>query len=217
MADDIFLSPEEQDERAKQWLKDNGLAIFVGIALGFGAIFGYNQYKDRVKSNAEQASALFGIAIEKVTDSKDADVSAQVDQLKEKYAASSYASKAVLLSASQKAVNDLDGAFAELQWVVDNAPESGLVHTARIRQAKIKLSQGDLDAVRTLASPASLDGFDSHYNELLGDVEVKAGNLEQARGHYQSAIESLSSADAAYSRILSLKLDRLPTELENEG
>lgn len=217
MADDIFLSPEEQDERAKQWLKDNGIAIAVGITLGFGAIFGYNQYKDSVVNNAEQASALFGVAMEKVDDSQDADVSAQVAKLKDEFSASSYASKAVLISAAQLAVSDLDAAFTELQWVVDNAPEAGLVHAARIRQAKIKLSMGDLDAVRALAAPASYDGFDSHYNELLGDVEVKAGNLELARTYYQSAIEALNSADAAYSRVLGLKLDRLPSAPESEG
>jgi len=211
MADDIFLSPEEQDERAKQWLKDNGMAIVVGVALGFGAIFGYNQYKDSLVNNAEQASALFSVAIERVNDSKNADISAQVDKLKAEYANSSYAAKATLISASQKTViNDFSGAFSELQWVVDNAPESGLVHTARLRQAKIKLSEGDLDSARTLATPVSFDGFTSHYNEILGDLELKAGNSNAARGYYETAIESLNDTDAAYSQILNLKLNRLP-------
>ena len=42
MADDIFLTPEEQDERARQWLKDNGPALIVGVVLGIGAIFGWD-------------------------------------------------------------------------------------------------------------------------------------------------------------------------------
>ncbi len=210
MADDIFLSPEEQDERAKQWLKDNGLAIAVGIGLGFAAIIGYNKYNDGLQKDAEQASALFATTIEQVNESKLVDVSAQVNKLKTEYAGTSYAAKASLIKASQLAVNDLDAAYNELQWVVDNSPEKGLEHTARIRQAKIKLSQGDLELAKNLASPVSFDGFESHYNEVLGDVEVKAGNLTAARAHYESAVESLNNADFAYSRILNLKLDRLP-------
>ena len=54
MADDILLTPEEQDERAKQWLKDNGLAIFIGVAIGLGAVIGYNGYQEK-KKNEEKA------------------------------------------------------------------------------------------------------------------------------------------------------------------
>ena len=150
MADDIFLSQEEQDERAKKWLKDNGLAITLGIALGFGGIIGYNHYKDSVVQNAEQASNLFSTTVEYINDSKIADISAQVSKLKEEHADTPYASKAVLIKATQLADTDLDAAYAELQWVIDNAPEKGLEHTARIRQAKIKMSQGELDQARAL-------------------------------------------------------------------
>ena len=210
MADDIFLSPEEQDERAKQWLKDNGPAIAIGIALGIGAIIGFNKYKDGIQQNAEQASALFSTTIEHVNESQSADISAQVAKLKEEHASSSYAAKAALIKAAQLAEDDLDAAYAELQWVVDNAPEKGLQHTATIRQAKIKISQNDLDTARSLATPSSYDGFESHYNEILGDVEVKAGNLLAARTYYEAAEGALADSEFAYRQVLSLKLDRLP-------
>jgi len=211
MADDIFLSPEEQDERAKQWLKDNGLAIVVGIGLGFGAIFGYNHYKDGLQSDAEQASALFSTALNEIDDSKNSDIDAQVEKLKAEHNKSAYASKAVLLKASQLAVIDMPAAFNELQWVVDNAPEQGLVHTARLRQAKIKIALGELDAANQIASQQPYDGFTSHYNEVLADIRVKQGDLVGARSYYQIAIDSLNSNDASYARVLSFKIDRLPT------
>ena len=58
MADDIFLTPEEQDERARQWLKDNGPALIVGVVLGIGAIFGWDYYKKSQLEKAEAASSL---------------------------------------------------------------------------------------------------------------------------------------------------------------
>jgi len=215
MADDIFLSPEEQDERAKQWLKDNGPAIAIGIALGIGAIIGFNKYKDGIQQNAEQASALFSTALDQVNESESADIAAQVTKLKEEHTGSSYASKASLIKATQLAKTNLDAAYTELQWVVDNAPEKGLKHTAIIRQAKIKTSQGDLDIARSLATPSSYDGFESHYNEILGDIEVKAGNLLVARTYYEAASDALTDADFAYKQVLGLKLDRLPVPEES--
>jgi len=105
---------------------------------------------------------------------------------------------------------DLPAAFQELQWVVDNAEESGLVHTARVRQAKIKLELGELDAAKTLASHTPVQGFGSYYAELLADIAVRQGDTDTARSQYQAAIESLTQGQAGYARLLSLKLDRLP-------
>ena len=216
MADDIFLTPEEQDERARKWLKDNGPALEIGIALGLGAIFGYEQYKTSVQSNAEQASALYDAALEEVADSSLSDIDAQVTELKENYASSSYASKAVLLKAKKLSISDLDAAYNELQWVVDNSKEVGLQHTARIRQAKIKLSQGDLSAAQALASFTPTQGFESNYAEVLGDVNVRNGDSDGARQQYQKAIDTLPAASQNYAQLLSLKIGRLPAAAVKE-
>jgi predicted negative regulator of RcsB-dependent stress response len=210
MADDIFLTPEEQDERARKWLKDNGPALAIGIALGLAAIFGYEQYKDSVQRNAEQASALYQAALTEVSDSSLSDIDAQVSELKDNYASSSYAAKAALLKAKKLSLSDLDAAYIELQWVVDNAAEPGLQHTARIRQAKIKLSQGDLEQARKLASFTPTQGFGSNYDEVLAEVSVREGNTDKARELFQKAIDALPGSQSGYAQLLSLKIDRLP-------
>lgn len=217
MADDIFLTPEEQDERARKWLKDNGPALAVGIALGLAAIFGYDQYKNSKVESAEQASALYAVAVTAAGDSDLSDIDAQVNTLKAEYASSSYAAKAALLKAKQLSVSDLDAAFNELQWVIDNAKEVGLQHTARIRQAKIKIAQEDLAMANALASHTPTQGFESNYAELLAEISLKQGDEMSARKYYQSAIDSLPTDQASYSRVLSLKLDRLPVDDASVG
>jgi len=209
MADDIFLSPEEQDERAKKWLKENGLAIGVGIALGFGAIFGYNQYKDNAQRDAESASSLFSTALSSFNDSKNANIDGQLSSLKESHQNSTYTSKVALMKASQLANTDLAAAYSELQWVINNAPESGLVHTAQSRQIKIDIANGQLEQAKNLAAQPSYDGFESHYKELLGDIAVQQNAPDEASKYYQASIDSLGANDGAYSRVLGLKLDRL--------
>ncbi len=217
MADDIFLTPEEQDERARQWLKDNGPALAIGVALGLGAIFGYEQYKTSQQTNAEEASELYAATLVEVADSSLSNIDEQVSLLKDKYSSSSYAAKAALLKAKQLSTSDLDAAYAELQWVVDNAKESGLQHTARIRQAKVKLSQGDLEQAKALASHTPTQGFESNYAEILAEISLKKGDEVAAREFFQKAIDTLPSAQSSYARVLSLKLDRLPEAAPNDS
>ena len=210
MVDEVILSPEEQDERAKQWLKDNGPAIVIGVLLGLGAIFGYNQYLDRQKRNAENASQLYDQALSTIQRSSIADIQSMVDTLKADHANSAYAHKAALLRARQLSVSDMPAALVELQWVSDHARESGVLHAAQIRQAKILLAQGELDAAKTIAETKTIQWFlDSYYHEILGDIALKQQSAAEARAHYQSAIDSLGSSESAYSSILTLKMNRL--------
>ncbi len=215
MADDIFLSPEEQDERARQWFKDNAPALAIGIALGLAAVVGFNKYRDAQQANAEKASSLYQQATTEIQDSKLSSIDEQVAQLKADHADTSYAAKAALLKATQTAVNDLAAAYDELQWVVDNAPESGLSHTARIRQAKIKIELNELDAAKALAEHTPTNGFDSHYQEILGDIAVKQADEISARAHYQAALEAIDNPQDTYAQVLSIKLDRLPAAEES--
>ncbi len=214
MADDIFLSPEEQDERARQWFKDNGPALGIGIALGLAAVVGYNKYQDDKQLSAEKASELFQQTVAEIRDSELSSIEEQVNTLKSEHASTVYAAKATLLKAKQTAVNDLAGAFDELQWVVDNAPEDGIKHTARIRQAKIKLALNQLDAARSLASFTPTQGFESHYQEVLGDIAIKEGKELVARTHYQAAVDALDGLQDTYVQVLNIKLDRLPLASE---
>ncbi len=221
MADDIYLSAEEQDERARQWFKDNVPALAIGIALGLGAVVGYNKYQDNLQASAEKASELFQQSVAEIRDSKLSSIDEQVTTLKADHASTPYAAKAVLLKATQTAVNDLGAAYDELQWVIDNAPEAGLIHTARVRQAKIKLALNELDAAKALASHTPSEGFDSHYQEVLGDIAVRQNDQVKARSYYQAALDALDGQQDTYVQVLTIKLDRLPEaagiELEQQG
>ncbi|NND81515.1 MAG: tetratricopeptide repeat protein [Gammaproteobacteria bacterium] len=210
MVDDILLTPEEQDERAKQWLKDNGMALVIGVGLGLGAVFGFNQYRAQQELHAEQASVLYSNVMERYAQSELADISAPLAQLKSAHAGTPYAAKAALVRAKQLAVNDLAAAAEELQWVIDNADEPGLQHAARIRLAKVRIAQGELDSARDLAAQQPYGGFDSHYLEILGDIAARSGDVDAAKDYYQQASVALSRVDSGYAAILELKSSQLP-------
>ena len=52
-------SEAEQLERAKGWLKTNGIWIVAGIAIGAGGLGGWHWYQDRREAQAETASARY--------------------------------------------------------------------------------------------------------------------------------------------------------------
>jgi predicted negative regulator of RcsB-dependent stress response len=141
-----------------------------------------------------------------------ADIESQVTRLKEGHSDSSYAAKGALLRARQLSVSDLDTALEELAWVVSNAQEYGLKHTALIRQAKILISQGKLEDAKAIALTQPYQGFDSFYQEILGDIAVKQAEFSSADDFYQSALATLGEADQNYVAVLTLKKDRLPID-----
>jgi len=210
MADDILLTQEELDEKAKQWLKDNGVALVVGIALGLGGIFGFNAYKDSKQANAEEASSLYSFVMDQVTTSNTINIDEPVNSLKTDHVGTPYAAKAVLIKAGQLAKTDVPASLVEYQWVIDNAKEVGLRHTAKIRKAKLYVSLSEYDKAKEIASQEPYDNFASHYNEILGDVAVGQAELEMAYGYYQQATEQLLPGDASYASVLQLKMAPLP-------
>ena len=210
MADDILLTPEEQDEKARKWFKENGLSLAIGIALGLGAIFGYNQYKAKIQVDAENASSLYNSVLQQISDSSIVDISEDIEALKTDYADSPYTVKAVMINAARLADTDMESAIQEYKWAFDNAEELGVQHAARIRQAKLYIATDDLQSASDLASQQPYDNFASHYYEILGDVAVKQAQLDQAYEYYQQASEQLLPSDASYASVLGLKMAPLP-------
>lgn len=210
MADDILLTPEEQDERAKKWLKENGLSLIVGVAVGIGAIYGFNSYKAKQIEQAEQASTLYTNILKKTEQSNISEFDEELATLKTDFAKTPYAAKAALIKASKLAVSDIDAAQSELTWVLENARELGLQETARVRLIKIYLAQDNAEKAASLLNEANKEGYQSIYAELTGDLAVLQGNNDDARAAYQEAIDSLNQTDRSYQMILTLKLNQVP-------
>ncbi len=42
---DEFLTEDEQADRVKQWLQENGLFILAGVVLGLGGLFGWQSWR----------------------------------------------------------------------------------------------------------------------------------------------------------------------------
>ncbi len=53
---DEFLTDEQQADRAKGWLRENGVFLAAGLVLGLGVLFGWQDYESyKLEQSAEAA------------------------------------------------------------------------------------------------------------------------------------------------------------------
>ncbi len=210
MKEDIHLTEEEQVERVKQWWKDNGTSIFVGIALGISAIAGYKYWQESKVTTAKAASDVY----ESFISAEDLDIEAvklKSDSLKGEFKSTPYAVKGVLLSAKHYVDNgDLDGAISELKWVITNAKDDFVKHIARTRMGSILVEQGKADELSSLIAVKNQGDFTAKYKELAADAERLRGNFSESKALYQEALELLENQP--YSQLIKLRISQVAAQ-----
>ncbi len=181
-------SEDEQMERAKNWLKVNGIWIIAGIALGAGGLAGYRWYQERRDTQAETASARYEELVDAFTRRDRVRGMTLLDELNREYSWTPYASLGTLIAARvQVEANELDKAAAGLKSVMDNADDEELKMVARLRLARVQSAQGKHDdALATLKVDAAGE-FAPRIADTRGDVLLAKGDRDGALREYLAA------------------------------
>lgn len=211
---------EEQVEALKNWWKENGKSLVLGIAAALAIVFGYKGWQGQQQAEAENAAVLYQNLVQAVaiasapqaTDEQRATATHLVGSLKEDYSDSAYARFAAMLGA-RLAVDkgDYDSAVTELDWVLANSPDAVMKVVASMRKARVVAAQGDTAAALALLNGLSEKSFQVSLEELKGDLHLQAGDRAQARASYQQAVDL--ATDGARP-VLQMKLDNLAVEEE---
>jgi predicted negative regulator of RcsB-dependent stress response len=198
-----YETEEQQIEAVKKWLQENGMSLFLGLALGLGAIFGGRYYLNMQKQkNASAGDLYYQVAAQVNTKHGEAAIEAS-DKLVTDYKSTPYASMAALLMARYEyEQSKTDEAVKQLDWVIQNAEQPELQNIARLRLARIQLADKKYDAAASLLSVKHAPAFDASFEELMGDIYVAKNEISKARAAYDKAIAA--SADSA-SDLLHLK------------
>ena len=209
MADEKLPQFAEDDDlaRAKAFWKDNGKSIVFGIVLGLGGIAGFNYWQSYQQHQGESASALF----DQMRPGIDAIGGLAIGQdLKDNFASSVYASLgALMLAKIFVEEGKYDVAEEELQWVLDNSPDPGIIHIARMRLGTVFLAMNQPQKVLDLLNNIDMGSFAGRYHELRGDAFAMRGNdgdVKMAREAYRNSIEILNSQSEP-TDLIQLKLD----------
>ncbi|HEY2625022.1 MAG TPA: tetratricopeptide repeat protein [Dyella sp.] len=182
----------EQSERVQQWLRQNGLSIVVGIAIGLVGIFGWQQWNKHKAGHEAEAANLYQQIQAAVSSGKADGANTLTEQLLKDYTDTPYAMFAVSDRAQRQVqANQLDKAVESLNWAESHADNAELKALTEMRIAQVLLAQGKgTDALAALdrMPPKSYEGS---AQELRGDVLVKLGRPDDARKAYEAAKSAL--------------------------
>lgn len=202
---------DEQVEKLKAWWKSYGNALIVGVVIGLGILYGGRYWTQLQVEKAGQASLLFDQLVFQ-TQSKAQD-NKKIEQLGkqiiDEYGRTPYAGLAALIVAS----NNFDAGQAQqakqqLAWAMDHAREESVRHVARIRLGRILLDEKNIENAEQLLGEGPIQGFETEFYELAGDIQKHKGDLAAAREAYAKAVSFATGADD-YLNVIRMKLDEL--------
>ena len=211
-----LMDEHERGERVRRWLKDNGNAIFGGVAVGLLAFFGWQWHQNSQLQARYDAANQFE-SLRKAIEADEAETITEVAAgIGGTFKESPYVALAELQVAQTKLeAGDLDAASAALDKVRSSAKEPLLAQLAALRLARLRVAQGQLDEALALADASKAD-FPGLASELRGDILKAQGKSEEAISAYQDALTHLD-ANQPSRGLVELKLADLGATAPQES
>jgi predicted negative regulator of RcsB-dependent stress response len=184
-----YLSDKEQWELVKAWLRDNGLWILAGVVVAAAGIGGWRWYQDHLDTLGAQASTKYSQVLDAFGKGDSTQGFVLLGELERDSGGSPYVSQGKLMAARVYVNNgELDKAVNELKWVTEQSKDPELAMVARLRLARVQISQNKADeALTTLNGLTKPGAFEARYHETLGDAYYAKGDKAQALQEYLKA------------------------------
>ena len=183
------LEEQEQIDSIKTWWKMYGNLVSGVILAGSLAVIGWQGWNWYQRTQAAQASAIYGV-LEQAVAARDAQrVKAAAGELAEKFGGTSYAALGALIAARQSfEAGDLKTAKAQLSWAADKGKDE-IKDLARLRLAAVLLDEKAYDEALKQLESAHAAAFAARFLELKGDVLAAQGKKPEARTAYKGALD----------------------------
>ena len=215
MATNLNLEEQDQLDALKHFWSRFGNAISAVLLLVVLALAGWNGYRYWQARQAAQASAMFD-EVERAAGASDLVLAQRAfDDMKQRYASTSYAPQAGLLVAKLAIDGGKDDAAATasaaLQWVADNATDEGYRAVAALRLAALMVEAQQFEQAQKLLESVRAEAFVGLAQDRLGDVYALQNKPAEAKAAYLKAFSALD-ADSEYRRLIKIKLNALGVE-----
>lgn len=215
---DDFYNEQEQWERVKRWLRENGPWLIAGIIIGLGALAGWRWWEARVERRHVEASEAYQQILQNLERGDRAAALKAVDELRAEYPSSAYADQSQLLAARVHVdAGEYGPALDRLARVMNDSDDPQLQLVARSRLARVQIAQNNADAALTTLAGAKPGAFEARFAEIRGDALFAKGDRVAALAAWKQA-ERLSGADAETPPTVDLEGLRLKIwDLESDG
>ena len=203
---DVNLSEEEQVEALKKWWKENGRSVIAGLVLGLGGVFGWKAWTQHQQEMVDQVSVRFEQLNQSVTVGATESAVKQAELLINDFGDSPYAVFASLdLAKIRLDQADAKGVQPRLRWAMEHSKDPSFRQIARLRLARMMVSDGDLEGAAGILAAADDDSFRGEFAKLRGDLALAKGDRAAAREAYLEALDNGASNIA----LVQMKLDDL--------
>jgi len=193
---DDYYNEQEQWERVKQWLRENGPWLVVGVLLGLGALAGWRWWEQRQEARAQSASAAYGLLLETLQSGDRAKGLVLAGEIRAEHGGSAYADQADLVAARALVeAGELGPANERLTRVMKGSKDAQLRLVARARLARVQIAQGSADAAIATLGGAQPGAFAPLFEAIRGDALYVKGDRPGALAAWRKAeTEAIAAA-----------------------
>jgi predicted negative regulator of RcsB-dependent stress response len=215
---DDYYNEEEQWERVKRWLRENGPWLVAGVVIGLAGLAGWRWWETRVERRYVEASEAYQQILQTLERGDRAAALKAVETLRTEYSSSAYADQSDLLAARVHVDAGEFGPAAErLTRVMEKSADPQLQLVARVRLARVQIAQNNADAALKTLGGAEPGGFAARFAEVRGDALHAKGDRGGALAAWRKA-EAEAGGEDGKPATLDLEGLRLKIwDLESDG
>jgi predicted negative regulator of RcsB-dependent stress response len=208
---DPYASEKEQIEAIREWWRENGKGIIVGVVLGLAGLFGWRMWQDYSHNRGEQASFEYARMAAALAQGKNDAARQWARQITVDYGSTPYGTLAAFAIARiDLDQDDAKAAEQRLQWAFEHAGDEGLRRLAVLRLARVRISEGKLDAADKTLHSIPPGGTAAAFSQVEGDLYLARGDIQKARAAYGAALKALPpNAPVQERQLLKVKLGNL--------
>ena len=203
---DELLTDDQEVDRAKRWLRENGAFLAAGVVLGLGGLFGWQQWQNYQLEQAGKASIIWEQMRAAINGDRFNEVAETLTLLETDYQGTPYLDQARLAAARMHMLNsEPESAAEQLRLLIDNTGDAGIKRIGKLRLAQVLLfQQQHEEALQILDADSS--AFAGQFYDLRGDVYFAMGEMEEARDAYEAALNTVEQG-VINRQYVQMKLD----------
>jgi len=204
-----YLSEKEQWEAVKTWFRENGLWIVAGVVVGGAGIAGYQWWNGHIDKVNGEASAKYEQIVTDLGRNDESGASTLLGELERDYSSTPYIDQARLAFARVYVEsNRLDKAVSALEAVSQHSKDKQLALLARLRLARVQISQQKPDDALATLNGVDPGAFAAQFHEVRGDADLAKGDKGGALSEYRVA-RTMDTGGAGSNSLLDLKISDL--------